>query len=226
MTDKAYRPCPARIEGWLRDYPEAAKNMEQLLEVVYQQELYMAFHEAGHAVIAQALGSAVTWVTIVEQDGIGGFAQSFTSSPEQRLVQALSGPLSQWFHCELRDHQEIDINAVECVEDFLEDASDGDHRNINDSLARLAAELNWSPRQTEAWRYRFYFRTERLVKVLWPVIEALAHELMVNKSVHGEAIQQLVNNWPDLHERVASARIWSNLRRRSAGRNQQAPALS
>jgi hypothetical protein len=178
-----------------------------------------AYHEAGHAVVARALGIAVTYVTIFSTSpGNQGGAQTHSAAWDARnadlparlaaigkdLEVSLAGPLAERRH---RPVKRIDFNtdkpywwandlakakscAIQVV--LLKDGtiSTDDTRTVHLNEAQLA-EVNRLIRQS--WQ-----ETEALVERHWPAIERTANALLSGRPLDQDELDALIADRPVL----------------------------
>ena len=217
-----YKPCASRVNSWLRDYPDAPR--ERVLEVVYGEEKKAAFHEAGHVGVIAAIGGRVEKVDIVAQEKRGGRTSFKWMRDADMMIHAMAGPIAERLSVLLEDERERDsevsIGDVELwhspvLDDYADECgiSDSDKVIIERGLDTLALVYHWTAQQRYQWTGRFSWRTERAVKTLWPAIESIAHELLVNKEIPGATVHRIVDQFSDL-KKAAIQGMWTGLRAR------------
>lgn len=132
-----------------------------------------AYHEAGHAIIAHALGIRVYKVSIVpgeDYSGVcaqAGFNGYFAKPHEfyRRTTAALAGIEAQRRYCHQSIRSYHTHSDYSRVATYAVEASQGDSKEADALIAWLR------------------IRTANLVRFYWPAIEALAKTLVEKKTV-------------------------------------------
>jgi hypothetical protein len=154
-----------------------------------------AYHEAGHAVVAQALGRAVKSVTIVGDDEVTG--------------RCIHPPVGDWFRPNIkvdgRARRLTDTTIMSSWAGTLAQEREGsstaeeleaEAANDRDGLVDLALRftggnvyetdsyIEWLRRRTVGLLDRFD---------IWPAIEAVAEALLVERTLSGRRVRQVVS---------------------------------
>lgn len=165
------------------------------LTVEDEIEEITAYHEAGHAVMAAALGGRIIRVSIEppEDDGLKRFGESIVSWPpstdvaiyEVELKVSLAGPVAELIY---RSEQ----MAIEAVPEFA-----ADWQRVIESAAHLKAtrrEQRQLISKAEFWVRDFFNRTRN-----WAAVGAVADELLAHYTLENEQLEEAVAFWIDSH---------------------------
>ena len=157
-----------------------------------------AYHEAGHAVIAAALGASIDVVSLSQasafddlEDGPTRFGDCLVdwgrvdaAAPTQRMKElwtVLAGPAAEFVYA----NRELDpAHAATWQEDFRH-------------ARRCAAALTRTPsEETRLLRQATRFLTETIASPgCWDAVAALADELVLGDPVDGQRVAELVRFW-------------------------------
>ncbi len=152
-----------------------------------------AYHEAGHAVMAAALGGRIIRVSIEppEDDGLKRFGESIVSWPpstdaaiyEVELKVSLAGPVAELLY---RSEQ----MPIESVPEFAADWQ---------RIAASATLLKTTRREqlqliskAEFWVPDFFNRTRN-----WAAVGAVAHQLLAHYTPENEQLEEAISFWID-----------------------------
>jgi hypothetical protein len=136
----------------------------------------LAFHEAGHAVIALAYEWRLISATIIADKSIavGRFGSRYS------VGHVKSMPKRQT----LREHDPNEPPQRTWT----------DHERISRFAILLADEVTW--RSALRLIRKLRAETEQLVETFWPEIAALAGELLTKKTVSGPEMEAIMWRWP------------------------------
>ena len=152
-----------------------------------------AYHEAGHAVMAAALGGRIIRVSIEppEDDGLKRFGESIVSWPpsidaviyEVELKVSLAGPVAELLY---RSEQ----MPVESVPEF-----GADWQRAVESAVRLRTtrqEQRLLISKAELWVQDFFNQTCN-----WAAVGAIADELLAHYTLENEQLHEAISFWID-----------------------------
>jgi hypothetical protein len=156
-------------------------------------KLATAYHEAGHAAMAQSFGVPVYWATITEDDDRHGHVERFDTpnQPHISLMISWAGPLAEW--------------RVVRGPDQFESYEDGD--GDFDKILRLSKQIaagsgifftdDCAPEVAERFNRLIYnplalYAQDKLYGELWPQVETLARALMECETLTGGEIEALL----------------------------------
>jgi hypothetical protein len=151
------------------------------------QLLTVAYHEAGHAVIAQKLGASLKRVSIKACDQYRGIVRyrglkivddmdRGRLRAERVIMIALAGPAAQ------RRYRKSSWRTYHGSDDYRQ-------------VMKLAAYFfPWDAKTQKAFVRWLELRTEWLVDQHWPAIERLAHALMERTTMTGDEVKVAI--WP------------------------------
>ena len=159
----------------------------------------VAYHEAGHAVIARVLGLEVDWVTITPDLDIAGecdsdyafyfafYADDATqlAAIEKDVMVTLAGPIAE---CQYRS---LDFNAAT----VMRSAGWGSDLAMAKYLLTMAMELlpeDLRPELYDELFDRLSIETEILVNGRWPAIERVATGLLEASDLNGADVENLI----------------------------------
>jgi ATP-dependent Zn protease len=153
-------------------------------------ELHIAYHEAGHAVIAVHYGFPLRHVTIIPDDEHLGHVS--TESPK-RQIDAYN-PNSDPMRIErvLRRYYQFCMAGAEAVmlvcPEHTYSGIGADLPDANSCLRHLSADDD----ERDAWQRLLDIQTRNLVARYRPAIEALAAALMERKALTGKEVRAIV----------------------------------
>ena len=174
-------------------HPPKHTNFRTQLTVEDEIEEITAYHEAGHAVMAAALGGRIIRVSIEppEDDGLKRFGESIVSWPpstdaaiyEVELKVSLAGPVAELLY---RSEQ----IPIESVPEFA-----ADWQRVAESAVLLKAtrqeQLQLISR-AEFWVRDFFNQTRN-----WAAVGAVADELLAHYTLENEQLQEAISFWID-----------------------------
>jgi ATP-dependent Zn protease len=151
-----------------------------------------AFHEAGHAVMANRLGLRLRKVTIIPSEGLAGYCQHFRgyrdkhmetgNDPyrvrlriEKHIMTALAGMVAQKFYSR-RSFKPIHA------------------RSDMENAAQMAMSITGSTKESNAFMEWLYIRTTNELKdsVHWEAVKALAAELLLHGELTGKQATKVI----------------------------------
>lgn len=152
-----------------------------------RQLLTVAYHEAGHAVMAVALGINLSKVTIIPENDsaghckhekitVGDYADNSPRACKRIEISAmisLAGTLAQ------RIHNPRSVRHYRAMSDYKQ-------------ACNAAMTLNGSARQETAWLKWIEIKTEDVLRLRWRAVEALSQELMQRKALNGNEARAVV----------------------------------
>ena len=168
-----------------------------------------AYHEAGHAVVALALGLPIKKVTIEPTETLRGSvsldladddAPEESLTPAQRvklgiveLSWALAGPLAE----------EIALGEADA-------GSRRDYRDADQAVERTDATMGTLPWQ---WRHWAATRVESYLRQNWDLVERLAVALLMQRTMTGTRVLEIVGGVPPLDTAAVQKGIeyWSGV---------------
>jgi len=161
----------------------------------YSQLERNAYHEAGHAVVAHALGRRFTGVTIVpDADAMGRCRYAEARNFDPDLPDMYSGPRIE----RVVEHQIMGYLAGPIAEGILTGEKSWRKTGGNGDVPRavdLAVYMKGTIEETEAYLDRLWAQTEELVgrRENWAAIEALAAELREQREVGEGRAREIID---------------------------------
>lgn len=156
-------------------------------------EKITAYHEAGHAVMAAALGGRIIHVSIEppEDDGLKRFGESIVSWPpstdsviyEVELKVSLAGPVAELLY---RSEQ----MPIESVPEFAADWQRAVESAVQ--LKTTRQEQRQLISKAEFWVQDFLNQTCN-----WAAVGAVADELLAHYTLENEQLQEAISFWID-----------------------------
>lgn len=146
-----------------------------------------AYHEAGHAVMAQLCGQQVTEVEIVGDTEHTGSVRSLRFPEEHSTEQDPSIPTAP-----------IERRLLCTVAGMVAEAMVSGHRNWDegsedlDTAVRLAMQVVGDCERVLPFLQMVGDHTEDLLRGSWPAVEALAGALMDRRRMTGEEVRRLI----------------------------------
>lgn len=152
-----------------------------------------AYHEAGHAVMAFHLGVASTrkGISIVRDDTSAGRFH------HQKLLRGNSPELDDSPAARIRMEKTILISlAGPVAQKFFNPRSVRHYHGENDhqQAVDIAVHLNGGGEEATAYLKWLGLRTKRIVKLRWPLVEALAKEALARKTMTGKEVNEFLSN--------------------------------
>ena len=152
-----------------------------------------AYHEAGHAVMAVALGGRIIRVSIEppEDDGLKRFGESIVSWPpatdaaiyEVELKVSLAGPIAELLY---RSEQ----MPIGSIPEFAADWQRAAESAV--FLKPTRREQIQLLSKAELWVLEFFNRTRN-----WAAVGAVADELLANYTLESEQLEETIAFWID-----------------------------
>ena len=169
--------------------------MTRRIQLTVEDEIeeITAYHEAGHAVMAAALGGRIIRVSIEppEDDGLKRFGESIVSWPpstdaaiyEVELKVSLAGPVAELLY---RSEQ----MPIESVPEFA-----ADWQRIAESATLLKTTRREQLQliaKAEFWVRDLFNRTRN-----WAAVGAVADELLAHYTLENEQLEEAISFWID-----------------------------
>jgi ATP-dependent Zn protease len=166
----------------------------------------IAIHEAGHVVVAYALGLAVKEVALTHEaaDDTGLYGYAIGPNP----VHGYNHDSRRECREAVRDECIVCCAGLAAENVFFNvplstdnENAQGDFRNIiefeSDSLLHISGKRGGWIGDDATWRYisRRLIDARRLVKRHRHTIQRLAHTLIERKKLNGEEVQRLLTEW-------------------------------
>lgn len=154
-----------------------------------------AYHEAGHAVVAHALGRRFTGVTIIPGvDAMGRCRYAEARNFDPDLPDMYSGPRIE----RVVEHQIMGYLAGPIAEGILTGEKSWRKTGGNGDVPRavdLAVYMKGTIEETEAYLDGLWVQTEELVgrRESWAAIEALAAELVEQREVGEGRAREIID---------------------------------
>jgi ATP-dependent Zn protease len=147
-----------------------------------------AFHEAGHAVMAELCGQHVTEVEIVGDDEHAGSVRSLRFTEERPSEHDPAIPTAP-------DERRLLCTAAGMVAEALVSGRDGwDERCEDlDAAVRLAMRVVDDCENVVPFLEIVREHTEELLRRNWPAVEALADALIERRRMTGEEVRRLLS---------------------------------
>lgn len=146
-----------------------------------------AYHEAGHAVMAQLCGQHITEVEIIGDEELSGSVQSLRFAEEQATEQDQSiptAPIERRLLCIVAGMvAEALISGQRTWDEGAEDL---------DVAVRLAMQVVGDCERVLPFLQVVQEHTEDLLRRNWPAVEALAGVLMERRRLTGEEVRRLL----------------------------------
>lgn len=150
-----------------------------------------AYHEAGHAFVAWSLGVAVHRITIVPSGLIAGSVQ------HEKIIRGKYPELDGSMRARMRMEKNILIALAGPIAQRLYKSrscrswhSTGDYRAASD----MALLINSSGKQASAYLKWLQIRTEEILIARWPLVHALAQELLRKGEIKGKEMVPLFSS--------------------------------
>lgn len=146
-----------------------------------------AYHEAGHAVMAQLCGQQVTEVEIVGDDELSGSVRSLRFAEEHGSEHDPSIPTAP-----------IERRLLCTAAGMVAEAMVSGHRNWDegsedlDTAVRLAMQVVGDCERVLPFLEMVGDHIEDLLRGSWPAVEALAAALLENQRLTGEEVRRLL----------------------------------
>lgn len=146
-----------------------------------------AYHEAGHAVMAQLCGQQVTEVEIIGDSELTGSVQSLRFTEEHPSEHDPSIPTAP-----------IERRLLCTAAGMVAEAMVSGHRNWNegcedlDTAVRLAMQVVGDCERVLPYLEMVGDHAEDLLRGSWSAVETLARALMENRRMAGEEVRRLI----------------------------------
>ena len=161
------------------------KRTERSLRIV-------ACHEAGHAVMAVAVGIALKKVTIVPSGDAAGRCH------HEEIAMGDDADDSPRGRLRIEKMTMISLAGISSAQRIWDARTVRHWRATSDYKRAMNAStvFNGNPRQCEAWLRWIAIGTEDYLRLWWSSVEALSEELFVRRTMKGdEARKFIVDNW-------------------------------
>ena len=169
------------------------------------EEEEVAYHEAGHAIVARVLGRRVPVATIVVDEERGSAGHVHHEWAQDLNELECEGGNDEEENADVERKRQVIFEHEAMValagraaqrrflgeranEDVLHETATSDRRFVLDMLDRLAGRDDDELRN--AWWKLLELRTERLLTKHWPAVEYMASCLLERKTLTGEEIDE------------------------------------
>ena len=152
----------------------------------------VAYHEAGHAVLAYLIGRRIDYVTIVPNDDSLGHAKTSGIGKKSYEIEAadywnyairklVDGDLMLHYAGQIAETHHSGKTAVGSLSD--------DETAIN-----MGTYVTGSEEELDAYLHWLFIRTEKLIcfETNWPLVEAVAKELLSVKKMSGRRARKII----------------------------------
>jgi hypothetical protein len=163
------------------------------------EDIYTAYHEAGHAIVGCALGARIESVSLSQASAYDDFDDGLPRrfgdclvnwgrldphqpwQQQRELLTVLAGPVAEWVY-RAEDADEIELSSWAM-----------DWQQAQRCAARLFAE----PEKQSRLLRGSVARLQQIIgnEPVWPAIAALADELMIGDVVEADRVSELVRFW-------------------------------
>jgi hypothetical protein len=131
----------------------------------------IAYHEAGHAVIARVLGITIDKVIVAADEGVIYFAAAIDDA-EKDVLMTFAGPIAQG--------------------DFFHDPGNQDGWKGDLDHARTAILYEYGEESALEYYDELYAKAEALVAANWLAIKRVATALLVHRSLNQDDVDDLI----------------------------------
>lgn len=146
---------------------------------------FLAFHEAGHAVMASLLRRPIRRASIREKHGLTGYVDFEQASAMLAGIRDEHRPLIETDALIL-----LAGRAAECERTLGSPLS---HASLDRQNARaLLATLEDSEEVVMGWMRYLLVRAQSMLQREWPFVHAVAHALMKDEELDGAAVAQVI----------------------------------
>ena len=153
----------------------------------------VAYHEAGHAVMAYLIGRRIDYVTIVPNDDSLGHAKTSGIGKKSYEIEA-----ADYWNYAIRKRVDGDVMlryAGRIAEAYHSGkSSEVGSYSDDQTAAHFAINVTGSGEELDAYLNWLFIRTEKLIcfETNWPLVEAVAKELLSVKKMSGRRARKII----------------------------------
>jgi len=153
----------------------------------------VAYHEAGHAVMAYLIGKRIKKITIIPSDSLLGQVEHSGFSKKSEELES-----TDYWNYSMRKLVDGDVMlhyAGQIAQAYYSGKSpEAGSYSDDQKAAHMAINVTGSAEELDAYLYWLYVRTQKLIcsEMNWPLIEAVAKELMSVKKMSGRRARKII----------------------------------